>query len=65
MALPQGADNGEYAGAIVREMVDGFIGLKEALYPDALMKQLRRIQRGFAGPFSSGFCQLYYRAYSN
>jgi serine/threonine protein phosphatase PrpC len=49
-----GADNGEYAGAIVREMVDWFIGLKEALYPDALMKQLRRIHADLQAGFPRG-----------
>ena len=39
----EGVDNGEYAAAIVREIIDWFSDLKEALNLDVLSKQLRGI----------------------
>ncbi|MBP1862088.1 hypothetical protein [Rhizobium herbae] len=49
-----GANNGEYAGAIVREMVVWFCGLEEALDPDVLTRQLRGIHADLQGRFPRG-----------
>ncbi|URK86316.1 hypothetical protein LP421_05085 (plasmid) [Rhizobium sp. RCAM05350] len=49
-----GQSNGEYACAIIRAVVDWFVGTTVGVTPDGLVEQLRMIQQGLIGDFPRG-----------